>query len=126
MSHSCDAIWASQWPFSEYVKRAYPNAWLCSMFRNESPYLASELIREAVAITRYHFVTIPTDGMITTIDTRYVNYIMKRGKRDYGRTFELAGFEYVGDTKKGLMIFQLKPCNFPDALEYQWLEEMHY
>src|SRR5262249_25458063 len=53
LTQNNDAIWVSSWPFAEYVKHQWGGAWLCSLFRNESPVLSSVLIREAVAATRW-------------------------------------------------------------------------
>jgi hypothetical protein len=65
---NADAVWATSWPRSEYVKRElFPSAWVCSIFRNESPSLSSELIRQAVAATRAIY-PVPSDGMVTMVD----------------------------------------------------------
>lgn len=42
------AFWVTSWPFAEYVRHAWPGAWVCSAFRNEAPdrYLSSDLIRQ--------------------------------------------------------------------------------
>jgi hypothetical protein len=102
-----DAFWITSWPFAEYVKHAWPGAWVCSAFRNESPHLSSELIREAVAATRS--VWEPPDlGMIT-----FVNRDKVRRKRDPGRCFLRAGFTNIGETKGGLVALQLLPENMP-------------
>ena len=51
-AEEADAAWVTSWPFAEYVRHAWAGAWMCSFFRNESPHLSSELVREAVAATR--------------------------------------------------------------------------
>jgi hypothetical protein len=103
-----DAVWVTSWPFAEYVKHAWAGAWLCSMFRNESPHLASDLIREAIAATRAVWNEPPPLGMVTFVDAAKV-----RHKRDPGRCFVRAGFRHVGKTKSGLLAFQLAPDAMP-------------
>jgi hypothetical protein len=46
------ALWVTSWPFAEYVRHAWPGAWINSAFRRESGPVASELIREAIAVQR--------------------------------------------------------------------------
>lgn len=103
-----DAFWVTSWPFAEYVKHAWAGAWVCSAFRNESPHLSSELIREAVAATLWRWPTAPDLGMITFVDASKV-----RRKRDPGRCYLRAGFERVGMTKGGLVALQLLPDAMP-------------
>src|SRR2546421_536252 len=81
-----EAVWVTSWPFAEYVKHAWPGAWMNSIFRNESHVLSSVLIRQAVAATRWHFGTPPEFGMVTFVDPRYV-----REKEVMGRCFVEAG-----------------------------------
>jgi hypothetical protein len=61
LRHDSDALWVTSWPFAEYVRHAWPGAWINSLFRNESNRLSSELIREAVAITRGRYQTVPDE-----------------------------------------------------------------
>src|SRR5207237_4162027 len=55
LTAKADALWVTSWPFAEYVRHAWAGAWVCSLFRNESSALSSELITEAVAATRFLF-----------------------------------------------------------------------
>jgi hypothetical protein len=105
------ALWVTSWPFAEYVKHAWPGAWVCSAFRNEGAGLSSELIREAVAVTRWRWPEIPTLGMITFVDTRHVQ------SANPGYCYKRAGFEACGMTKGGLHALQLLPGAMPDPLE---------
>lgn len=105
-----DAFWITSYPFAQYVRHAWPGAWVCSAFRNESNILSSELITEAVAITRSKWDT-PELGMITFINPKKV-----RRKRDFGRCYRKAGFKHIGETKGGLIALQLLPCDMPDPL----------
>jgi hypothetical protein len=115
LTHCERAFWVSSWPFAQYVKHAWGGAWVCSAFRSEGAGTASELIRSAVAATRYFWPEVPNLGMITFIDRAKVQPIKVRGVPTWGRTWFKAGFEYVGETKGGLMALQLKPENMPAA-----------
>jgi hypothetical protein len=99
------------WPFPEYVKHAWPGAWVCSAFRNERPdiHLSSELVLEAIAGTRFYWEP-PAQGMITFVDAEKV-----RHKRDPGRCFLKAGFVRVADTRGGLVALHLPTNAMPAA-----------
>lgn len=85
------ALWITSWPFAEYVKHAWPGAWVCSAFRNERPEVrSSELVLEALAGTRFYWEP-PSEGMITFVDPAKT-----RRKRDPGRCFRKAGFHVSG------------------------------
>jgi len=105
------ALWVTSWPFAEYVKHKWAGAWINTMFRRESGPLASDLIREAVAATRWRWPDIPALGMVTFIDRGKV-----RHKRDYGRCYLRAGFRVAGETKGGLLALQLVPEDMPEAV----------
>jgi hypothetical protein len=109
------AFWVTSWPFAEYVKHAWPGAWVCSAFRNEGADKASSMILDALKATRYHLGEPPKLGMITFLDTKKVLPTLVRGKVTYGRTWSLAGFSHVGWTKGGLMAWQINPENIPEA-----------
>jgi len=64
--------------------------------------LSSELIREAVAATRFKMGEPPELGMVSFVDPDKVKH-----KRDPGRCFIKAGFKLVGETKGGLLAFQM-------------------
>lgn len=59
------AFWVTSWPFAEYVKHAWPGAWMCSAFRNEGAGVSSELIREAILSTWRKWPDIPDLGMVS-------------------------------------------------------------
>lgn len=103
------AFWVTSWPFAEYVKHAWPGAWICSAFRNEGAGLSSELIREAIAATRFKMGVPPELGMISFVDPDKVKH-----KRDPGRCFIKAGFKLVGETKGGLLAFQMLAGKMPE------------
>jgi hypothetical protein len=107
-----DALWVTSWPFAEYTKHAWAGAWMNSTFRREGgPDLASDLIRAAVAATRWEWPDVPELGMVTFVDASKV-----RHKRDPGRCYLRAGFRLVGRTKAGLLALQMLPNEMPEPL----------
>ena len=112
MTPAQDALWVTSWPFAEYVKHAWPGAWVCSLFRNEGPVLASVLVTQAVAATRAVYGDPPDLGMVT-----FVNADKVRRKRDPGRCYLRAGWTRVGETKGGLIALQLLPDAMPAAMQ---------
>lgn len=105
-----DAFWITSWPYAQYVKHAWAGAWVCSAFRNESTYLSSDLIRQAVAATKYLYTDVPDLGMITFVNTDKV-----RQKQNPGWCYICAGFSVVGKTKGGLLALQMLPKDMPQA-----------
>jgi hypothetical protein len=104
------AVWVTSWPFAEFVRHAWPGAWINSCFRREGgDHQASDMIRAAVAATLAHWPEVPDLGMVTFVDARKV-----RRKRDPGRCYLRAGFRHVGETKGGLLAFQLLPEEMPE------------
>ena len=101
------ALWVTSWPFAAYVQHAWAGAWVNSLFRNEGAGLSSELIVQAVAATRAIWEP-PERGMVTFVDASKV-----RRKRDPGRCYLRAGFTRVGETKGGLLAFQILPADMP-------------
>lgn len=108
LRHATDALWVTSWPYAEFVRHAWPGAWINSLFRNESARVSSELIREAIAHTLGHWPEPPALGMVTFVDGAKV-----RRKRDPGRCYRRAGFEHVGFTKAGLWALQLPASAMP-------------
>lgn len=107
------ALWVTSWPFADYVKHRWAGAWVCSCFRNEGLDLSSDMIRGAVAVTRWRWLATPELGMVTFVDPGKV-----RRKRDPGRCFLRAGFRPAGQTiDAGLLAFVLEPDDMPDPLE---------
>lgn len=105
------SLWVTSWPFAEFTKHAWAGAWVNSAFRREGgELLASEMIRQAVACTRAKWPDVPDLGMITFVDAGKV-----RHKRDPGRCYVKAGFRHVGQTKGGLLTFQMLPEEMPEA-----------
>ena len=106
------ALWVTSWPFAQFVKHEWAGAWVNSCFRRESGPLASELIREAVAVTRWNWPNVPELGIVTFIDRGKV-----KRKRDFGRCYLRAGFTVAGETKGGLLALQMKPSEMPSPME---------
>lgn len=106
------AVWVTSWPYAEFTQHAWPGAWLNSLFRREGgDVLASEMIRQAVAATRWRWPDVPAEGMVTLVNAAKV-----RHKRDPGRCYRHAGFRRVGETKNGLAVWQMFPEEMPEAV----------
>lgn len=108
LTESRDALWVTSWPLAEFTKHDWGGAWVNSCFRREGGPLASILIREAVAITRWQWPDVPELGMVTFVDARKVEH-----KRQPGRCYLKAGFRAVGATRGGLLAFQMLPDEMP-------------
>lgn len=109
------AVWGTSYPQAIYVKHAWAGAWVCSIFRNAGAGLASDLIRDAVAATRWCYGDIPSLGMITFIDRSKVKPTMRRGVKTWGYSYLKADFRHVGETRSGLLALQLLPEDMPAA-----------
>lgn len=114
------AYWVTSRPLSAFVKHEWAGAWMCSAFRREGGPLASELIRDAVAATRFIAGDPPALGMVTFIDPAHVAGFFRRARDgrtlEWGYSYWRAGFVHVGWTKGGLYTMQLSPANFPAAV----------
>ena len=102
------AVWVTSWPFAEYVKHEWAGAWVNSLFRNEGQYLSSELIRQAIAASRF-FWQPPALGLITFVDASKIR------STNPGYCYLRAGFHRVGETKGGLVALQLLPDEMPNS-----------
>lgn len=107
------ALWVTSWPFAQYVRHAWAGAWVNSLFRSEGAGLASELIREAVSITRSIWNPPPL-GIVTFVDPKHVAPKMVRGQAMYGYCYYKAGWKHVGFTKGGLWAWQQLPDDMPE------------
>lgn len=116
LTSPADALWVSV--HQRHVRHAFPGAWVCSLFRNEDreAHASSDLIREAVACTRWKWGDPPPEGFVTFVDPARV-----RRKRDPGRCFLRAGWRLVAETTgrsrraqgRRLLVFRLEPGDFP-------------
>lgn len=105
-------VWVTSWPFAEYVKHAWPGAWVNSCFRNETDECASLLIAQAVALTRAIW-TPPPLGIVSFVDPTKVRPTMRRGRPIYGYCYLKAGWQHVGYTAAGLWAWQQLPDAMP-------------
>lgn len=105
-----DAYWITL--HQQHVDHAWPGAWCCSAFRNESSVLSSELVVEALAATRALWGDPPAEGMITFVDPTAT--ARRRGRRSLpGHCFRVLGFAEVGSTGSGKLCLHLPPALFP-------------
>ena len=104
------ALWVTSWPFAQFVKHAWPGAWVNSLFRREGGALASDLIRQAIAVTRWAWPDVPSLGIITFVDRTKIHH-----KRDPGRCYLRAGFRRCGFSKDGKIALQLLARDMPQA-----------
>ncbi len=72
----------------------------CTVFRNESNLLSSDLIREAIDIAWRRW---PGKRLFTFVDASKIK------SRNPGYCFKLAGWTSCGATKTGLLIFEILP-----------------
>lgn len=123
LTRNADALWVTSWPFAEYVKHAWAGAWVNSLFCNRGQSLSSDLIREAIAVTR-SFFDAPPLGMVTFVDKREIRSI------NPGCCYKFAGFRKAicpdhmvkndecaacnGRTKGGLIALQMLPVEMPE------------
>jgi hypothetical protein len=113
LTAEADALWVTQVQLAEFTDHAWPGAWVCSWFRNESPHRSSELIREAVAASRWFFGEPPAHGMVTFVDERKV-----APKEVPGWCFRRAGFRSARPRRtreRSLLVLQLRPRRMPPA-----------
>ena len=115
-SFDSGALWVTSWPFAQYVRHAWPGAWVNSLFRRERGIEASDMIVQAVAHTLHHWPQPPELGMVTFVDPKKVKPTIRRGKPIYGYCYLKAGFKHVGYTKGGLWAWQMLPHEMPPAL----------
>lgn len=105
------SLWVTSWPFAEYVKHRWAGAWVNSAFRREGgAELASDLIRAAVAATRWKWPDVPPLGMVSFVDPSKVR------STNPGYCYVQAGFEFDGYTEGGLPAFRMRPERMPDPL----------
>ena len=109
------AVFGLSFPKAEYVKHAWAGAWVVSIFRNEDAGpLASTMIRDAMAHMQTEY-DVPALGCVTFVDPTKVRGVHERGELVKGFCFKRAGFRAVGETKSGLIAWQMLPSAMPTA-----------
>ena len=108
---AADALWITSWPLGQYVKHRWPGAWVCSAFRREpgAP-RASDLIRDALAATRWWFGDPPALGLVTFVDPDEIR------STNPGYCFLMAGFERDGETVGGLPALRMRREMIPEPI----------
>jgi hypothetical protein len=107
------AVFGLSYPYAEYVKHAWAGAWINSIFRNEDAGpLASDMILQALSLAQLKW-PVPEQGCVSFVDPKKVPGILRRGERVKGFCYMMAGFEAVGETKGGLIAWQLLPHQMP-------------
>lgn len=114
------AVFGLSFPKPEFVKHAWPGAWIVSIFRNETAGpLASDMIRDALAVMQsdFGYGAAPDKGVVSFVNPKMVRGVHERGELVKGFCFKKAGFTAVGETKKGLIAWQMLPANMPTPLQ---------
>lgn len=110
------AVFGLSFPKAEFVKHAWAGAWIISIFRNEDAGpLASQMIRDAMAVMQTEY-DVPALGCVTFVDPRKVRGVVERGERIKGFCFKRAGFRAVGETKSGLIAWQMLSREMPNPM----------
>jgi hypothetical protein len=109
-------LWVTSWPFAEYTKHRWAGAWVNSCYRREGGRLASDMIRAAVAATRWRWPDTPKLGMVTFVDPSKVS------SENPGYCYRQAGFERDGQTQGGLLAFRLAPERMPEPMAPAWAQ----
>jgi len=110
-----DALWTTWRGFRKDGLDAYE----CTIFRNESEYQSSDLIRWAVIATLCEWGDhLPKDGIITYVDEgKVIN-------RNPGFCYLQAGFRKIGRSKsRNLLLLQLMPDRLAIIKHEYWLIE---
>lgn len=91
------AVWVSWRGIQDH---AWPGSWECTIFRNETSLLSSDLIAQAVALTVEAWGPLPPEGIITFVDPVKTS----RGRSDDsepGACYRHAGWSEIGSTAGG-------------------------
>lgn len=92
-----DAVWVT-W---SGIRDDGLDAWECTIFRNESCALSSDMIRAAVRATVSEWGQPPKDGIVTYVDATAIR------SSNPGCCFRAAGFKRIGRSKhRGLILLQ--------------------
>jgi len=97
-----DAVFIWLWAKPEFRKDKL-DCYYCVAFRNESPHLSSDMIREAMDYAVDVWGLPPKDGFVTYIDPKKIK------STNPGYCFLRAGWRRVGKSKSGKIILQASP-----------------
>ena len=97
LTASCDALFVWR---KEIYRRDKQQGVNCAIFRNESPFLASDLIREACDLAWLRW---PNERLFTFVDGRKIT------SRNPGYCYKKAGWKRCGETKRGLIVLEILP-----------------
>lgn len=111
------AVWVTYRP--DIADHQWWPSWTNSLFRREPDCetRASDLIREAVAVTLHECGPPPAPwGLVSFVDA-----VAVQRKRTPGRCYRLAGWELVGETAGGhgrhpLLVYALRPERWPEPM----------
>lgn len=104
-----NAVWVS-WRSQFERKDGFGRAWECTIFRNESQFTSSLLIKEAIEKTVEAWGPLPVDGMVTYVSPTKVK------SQNPGYAFLRSGFKRLKKrSKKGLLIYHLTQERFTEA-----------
>ena len=95
-----DALWV----WRKFIDDSGEKGVCCSVFRNESSRLSSQMILDAEEFLPCKW---PTETRLYTL----VNAELTRKKRDPGRCFRKAGYCYVRTLESGLLVFAKELAN---------------
>ena len=114
-------LWVTSWPFGQFVRHAWPGAWVCSAFRREvhRGHQASTLIRLAIAHTRHvvgGFPIVASRRGYPIVMVTFIDEAKTRAKQHPGACYRHAGFVEDGRTKGGLVALVLPLAALPEPL----------
>lgn len=93
------------------------NAWECTLFRNEGDHISSELIREAVLLSRALWGEVPPDGFLTYVRPAAIATEIP------GYCFRCAGWRRVKSyTREDQILFRAPRASTPppDRRAWKW------
>jgi hypothetical protein len=94
LTHTFDALFV----WRKFISMDHQDGVNCSIFRNESDVLASDLIKEAMQLAWQRW---PGERLYTYVNPRKV-----QRSRTPGRCFLKASWQYCGLTKRGLIVLE--------------------
>ena len=95
-----NALWVTSWPLAEYTHHQWSGSWICSLFRNQGAGLSSELISEAVSVTRWYRSQEASWSRDPEPD-QFITFVKPDAirSRNPGYCYKCAGWRLVGHTQ---------------------------